>query len=238
MRIASVLTFCLPAVAVAQVFVPSQELDLGTVREADGVVVRHVMVVNDRPDTLAAVDVKSSCGCITADIAPKVILPADTALLRIEYNPRGAMGDFSKNVIIRWGDDTAPKSVIRVKGNTIMSAETMARRFPAAVDSVMFSSLDVTYEHIDKPAQTNWAIRAYNNYADRSVSIIFPSLPPQVTAKALLDPLPPGGMAVIMIELSADKLKNLKKDTSFRGRVVDSADGSKISDFKVKVNVK
>ena len=68
------------------------------------------------PITISKIDV--SCGCITAKIASKTILPGERQILSVNLNAKNQNGHINKTVFVN-SDADNPILLVRVKGNII-----------------------------------------------------------------------------------------------------------------------
>jgi hypothetical protein len=73
--------------------------DFGKVKEGDKVIYEF-RFTNTGNAPLLISNVKASCGCTTPDWPRSLIQPGDSNVIKVEYNSKGRIGEFSKAVEI------------------------------------------------------------------------------------------------------------------------------------------
>jgi len=99
-------------------------LDLGTIRQADGVVKTHFTLNNTGDSDLIIYSTFSSCGCTTATIKNQTIAPHQSLELPVQYDPNYfegfvGQGKIEKQVMVLSNDPTKPFSKVLLKAEVI-----------------------------------------------------------------------------------------------------------------------
>lgn len=137
------------------IVIGSAVLNLGTIREADGVVERSFWLRNDSPTPVTMVQGYTSCGCTTVSF-PKdsLVSPSDSALVTLRFNPQGKGGEFYESATIQYvevnenEDEDENKDAVQrndgkknvrqrlqlaLEGTCITSEETLLKQHPVVI---------------------------------------------------------------------------------------------------------
>jgi hypothetical protein len=93
------------------------EFDLGTIPNS-GPVSRTFQVRNTGDGPLEIGGVSTSCGCTTAEIASREIMPGEATDLTVTYDPLthdGATGEFMRIVYVRSNDPDTPEATLAIR---------------------------------------------------------------------------------------------------------------------------
>ncbi|MDP3732813.1 MAG: DUF1573 domain-containing protein [Candidatus Omnitrophota bacterium] len=94
--------------------------NFGQVKE--GEVLRHAFVLkNESEKTLTIKDVNTSCGCTTSKVEKKILLPAETTDIEVQFNSKGYSGLAQQYVYVH--TDSLDNSIIRF----IIKAEVVTK---------------------------------------------------------------------------------------------------------------
>lgn len=107
-----------------RIHVEPSVLDLGTIRQADGVVKGNFKITNMGGSELKIYSTFSSCGCTVVPLKNKIIAPGVTIDLAVEYDPnyfRGylGLGNIEKRITIISNDNSNPFYKVYLKANVI-----------------------------------------------------------------------------------------------------------------------
>ncbi len=153
----------LATVASATVVWDSMEWDFGTIKEVDGPA-RHAFVCrNMGPDTIEITRTRSSCGCTTANYTHGRILPGDSAIVTLEFNPSYRPGPFTKHVVVYLGE---ARNQLEVSGKVIPVGETVGRIFPEKLGDLRLTSKTAIVGDIKQGHRRLATINAYNASSD------------------------------------------------------------------------
>lgn len=81
-------------------------INIGTIKEADGPVEFIILYKNDTPDTMVAMQSRSTCRCTTPVVNKIPIPPGYYQRIPVEYNPSYQNGAIDAQVDIRYADGT------------------------------------------------------------------------------------------------------------------------------------
>ncbi len=103
--------------------------NFGAFHEDEGTVECTFRYVNTGDEPLRIVAARSSCGCTLPRYTKDDVMPGDTAMLTVSYDPTGRPGKFSKNVYIEM-NVPSPRQTLTISGVVIGAPTTVAQRYP------------------------------------------------------------------------------------------------------------
>lgn len=127
---------------------------LGTIQETGGVQERTYWLRNDGQETVMLQQGYTSCECTTIEFDRYAqVQPGDSTLVTLRFNPQGRGGEFNVTGTVVYG--TERKRVkLAMTGNSILSEETLMRRYPIAVSDNLRLSTDRFDLGIMHPGET------------------------------------------------------------------------------------
>lgn len=116
---------------------------LGNIHEEDGPRSHDFRLVNDMKDTIQLSQGYTSCGCTTISFTrDRVLLPRDTAMVRLTFRPMGKADEFQEEATLtylRLVNGTAQEEHpvrhvdMRLTGFCTPSKETLQKQFPIEI---------------------------------------------------------------------------------------------------------
>ena len=104
-------------------FVP-REVNFGTIEEMSGIWQGSAELVNRGADTIAITQIKSSCGCLKAEMQKRVLAPRESLGVVLKYYPRGHAGRVSQRVFVYTNGETDnPSAILQLRGEVTASAD-------------------------------------------------------------------------------------------------------------------
>lgn len=139
-------------------------LNLGIIREADGIIEREFWVRNDGTTPVVMLQGYTSCGCTTVDFPKgRTINVADSARIVLRFNPRGKGGEFYESATVQYAtaaDASAsanrPRVQMALEGTCITSRETLMAQHPHRLGEHVYASMvrfDVGYMSVGERKQ-------------------------------------------------------------------------------------
>ena len=106
------------------------EVDFGTIDEMSGVWQGSAKLVNTGADTVAITQIKSTCGCLEAELPKRVVAPKESVKVALKYYPRGHAGRVAQRVLIYTNGATdRPASILQLKG-LVTASEDRSDDYP------------------------------------------------------------------------------------------------------------
>ena len=100
------------------------EVDFGTIEEMSGVWQGSAKLVNTGADTVVVTQIKSTCGCLKAELPKRVLAPNESVKVALKYYPRGHAGRVMQRVLLYSNGATdQPSAVLALKGLVTASAD-------------------------------------------------------------------------------------------------------------------
>ncbi len=104
-------------------FAPN-EVDFGTIEEMSGVWLGRAKLVNRGADTRVVTQIKTTCGCLKAEVQKRVLAPKESADVTLKYYPRGHAGRVMQRVLVYTNVATdRPSAILRLRGVVTASAD-------------------------------------------------------------------------------------------------------------------
>ncbi len=199
--ILSAIAACFAASAFAQLTWDRTTINFGTIKEADGKATRFFKYKNTGNYPVTITNVRTSCGCTTSDHKAKDVMPGDSALLPITYNPASRPGGFDKTVMVSTRDTTYK---LNIYGNVIPSESTVAERYPEKLGNLRLSKKAFMAREIEFGQRRTARIYGYNMSAD-TLPIRFDNPPSTNFAVSVYpDTVMPGEVFVLSATFHAD----------------------------------
>jgi hypothetical protein len=102
----------------------SEEVNFGTIDEMSGVWQGSVVVTNVGTEPISITQVKSTCGCLKAELPKRVLAPNESVKVALKYYPRGHAGRVMQRVLFYSNGATdQPSAVLALKGLVTASAD-------------------------------------------------------------------------------------------------------------------
>lgn len=121
-------------VLIAQTIAPAQTKlffetdihDFGLVKEGE-IASFDFQFENNGDDTVRLANVKPSCGCTSPFWTKDPIAPGESGNIKVNYNSRGRLGEFLKNITVTILDDPETQ-ILRIKGVVDKMADSVATK--------------------------------------------------------------------------------------------------------------
>ena len=127
---------------------------LGTIQETGGVQERTYWLRNDGQETVMLQQGYTSCECTTIEFDRYgQVQPGDSTAVTLRFNPQGRGGEFNVTGTVVYGTDRK-RVKLAMTGNSILSEETLMRRYPIAVSDNLRLSTDRFDLGIMHPGET------------------------------------------------------------------------------------
>ena len=110
-------------------FVP-ERVDFGTIDEMSGVWQGTALLTNSGSDTVVVTRLKTTCGCLVADVAKKVLAPKEQSRVLLKYYPRGHAGRVLQRVMLYTTRSDEKPSAILAVGGLVTASEDRSDDYP------------------------------------------------------------------------------------------------------------
>ncbi len=115
---------------------------LGTIQETGGVQEHAFWLRNDGTEAVTLQQGYTSCECTTIEFDRYAqVQPGDSSRVTLRFNPQGRGGDFNVSGTVVYGAERK-RVKLSMTGNSILSEETLLKRYPVAVSDNLRLSTD------------------------------------------------------------------------------------------------
>lgn len=160
---------------------------LGTIHETGGVQEHTYWLRNDGTQAVTLQQGYTSCECTTIEFDRYAqVQPGDSSRVTLRFNPQGRGGEFNVTGTVVYG--TERKRVkLAMTGTSILSEETLIRRFPVAVDDHLRLSTDRFDLGVMHPGETKErsVVVLHRDQDDRTETLTITYTPDDKTPRGL-----------------------------------------------------
>lgn len=104
-------------------FVPSK-VDFGAIEEMSGAWQGSAKLVNTGTDTVVVTQIKTTCGCLKAEVHKRVLAPKDSVVVVLKYYPRGHAGNVMQRVLVYANlSKEHPSAILQLRGVVTASVD-------------------------------------------------------------------------------------------------------------------
>ena len=108
----------------------SEEVNFGTIDEMSGVWQGGAKLRNSGADTLVVTQIKSTCGCLKAELAKRVIAPKEEVAVTLKYYPRGHAGRVRQRVLLYTSLSSEKPSTVLTLTGLVTASEDKSFYYP------------------------------------------------------------------------------------------------------------
>lgn len=110
--------------------------DFGAFDETLGPVTAEFVFYNRGDEILVVLGARANCGCTTPKYSQEIVMPGDSAILTVSYDPEGRPGRFEKKIYV--DTNTDPKrSTLSIRGVSVGTSGSVKSRYPVEVGPSM-----------------------------------------------------------------------------------------------------
>lgn len=160
---------------------------LGTIQETGGVQEHTFVLRNGGVDTVMLHQGYTSCECTTIEFDRYgQVPPGDSTAVTLRFNPQGRGGEFNVTGTLVYGTDRK-RLKLAMTGNSILSEETLMRRYPVAINANLRLSTDRFDLGIMHPGETKErsVVVLHRDENDRTETLPITFTPDDKTPKGL-----------------------------------------------------
>lgn len=113
-----------PKVAESSLRIIDDKVNFGTIDEMSGVWQGSATLINGGAETVAITRLKSTCGCLKAEVQRMVLAPGERTTMILKYYPRGHAGRVMQRVLVYTNASTNdPSAILQLQGVVTASAD-------------------------------------------------------------------------------------------------------------------
>ncbi|MCH5345970.1 MAG: DUF1573 domain-containing protein [Muribaculaceae bacterium] len=171
------------------------EHNFGAFDEEMGVATCEFKAVNDGDEPLVVVNARANCGCTRPSYSPEPVMPGDTLVITVGYDPEGRPGRFTKYIKVETNGNPG-RGELKITGTVIGAANSLRSRYPIDLGAVKLRDKVVAYGEVLKGKTLGAYIEGYNATAE-PITPRVDNLPPYITARIEPEIVPPGEQFII-----------------------------------------
>ena len=160
---------------------------LGTIQETGGVQEHTFWLLNDGAQAVTLQQGYTSCECTTIEFDRYAqVQPGDSSQVVLRFNPQGRGGEFTVTGTVVYGDERK-RVKLALTGNSILSEETLMKRYPITVNDNLRLSTDRFDLGVMHPGETKErsVVVLHRDENDRTESLAIAYTPDAKTPKGL-----------------------------------------------------
>ena len=160
---------------------------LGTIQETGGVQEHTYWLRNDGTEAVTLQQGYTSCECTTMEFDRFAqVQPGDSSRVVLRFNPQGRGGEFNVSGTVVYGTDRK-RVKLAMTGNSVLSEETLMKRYPVAVSDHLRLSTDRFDLGVMHPGETKErsVVVLHRDENDRTETLTITVTPDEKTPKGL-----------------------------------------------------
>lgn len=160
---------------------------LGTIQETGGIQEHTYWLRNDGSEAVMLQQGYTSCECTTIEFDRfEQVQPGDSTAVTLRFNPQGRGGEFTVTGTLVYGEERK-RVKLAMTGTSILSEETLMRRFPVKVSDNLRLSTDRFDLGVMHPGETKerTVVVLHRDENDRTGQLTITYTPTDSTPKGL-----------------------------------------------------
>ncbi len=175
----------------------------GKIKEEAGQVSTTFNFSNTGTDTLKIVSIRPAIGSIASDWTHGPILPGKQGYVKVDFNPNGKPGKFSKGIMVATNAKVS-SVLLTILGEVIPRLRTVADSFPVTLGNLLMRTNHLAYMEIKNTVIKTDTLLVYNKWY-KPMTFSFSNLPACITCKAVPETVLPGKKGMILVTYDAAK---------------------------------
>lgn len=175
--------------------------DFGTIKEEGGTVTHIFEFQNEGESPVIVRNVESSCGCTTPVWTKAPILPKESGMIKVTYNPLNRPNTFVKTVKVT--TNIGVKELI-IKGVVTPRPKSLAELYPKKMEQLRLKTSYVMFNEIGNGKAGKIIVEAVN-YSDKAITVAFGDMPDYIKIEISKNNLAPKEKAEISVIYDAPK---------------------------------
>lgn len=185
----------------ASIIFDKKDHNFGTFRESDGVITHTFEFTNTGDLPLIINNVTSTCGCTTPEWPHNPVIPGETGIIKVAYDPKDRPGSFTRSVVVNSNAETPVVNLV-VKG-VVIPVDLIEEVYQYQIGDLRFETIYAAFGEIYKGNTVNETVRIYNPLSDKTLAVDFPNLPGHISISVMPEILQPLQEGIIQISFLA-----------------------------------
>ena len=211
-------------------------INIGTLTEDDAPQNCCFTVKNISKETVAVTKVRTTCGCTTAELPARKILPGETATIVLTYHPKNHPGTIDTNAFVYLScSEKHPVARLTLTGNVVPGADEWAR-YPYAMGKLRLKQNQMEFQEVIPGKQPSERILCGNS-GDKPLRLSALIIPKFATFRTEPEVIQPGSEADIVVTINTSEIP-VERGKSFTFPIIIEGVDARPSDrtLNIKVN--
>lgn len=213
-----------------------EEVDFGTIREEDGKITQNVKAINISNAPTFIISARTSCGCSSLTYTERELVPGDTAIISVTYDPLNRPGKFLKTAKIFTGNERIGNS-FKLKGTVIPSKKNLDRAYPETSGVLRLSSKMIDAGEISKSEARPLFVGLYND-SNSPLALAATTDADALEATLMPDTIEPFGIATLTLMLKGRNIPANETEIIYKAHLLNTATSDTLISIPVGANLK
>lgn len=211
-------------------------LHIGTMTEDDAPKIYHFTYTNVSDKTINLTRVRTTCGCTVADVHTGEILPGESGVIALTYNPKNHPGTIDTNVFVYLSlSDKMPVARLTLTGNVLPGADEW-RRYPYVMGKLRLKQNRIEFREIAFGKYASERVLCGNS-GDQSLHLTALGLPAFAAFRTEPEVISPGSEADIVVTIDTSLIPAEKVGSFTFPIIIEGVDGQQTDrTLNIKVN--
>lgn len=211
-------------------------LDVGTLTEDDAPRTYRFTCTNISGETINLARIRTTCGCMSAEILPGNILPGETRDVLLTYHPKNHPGTIDADAFVYLSSsEKMPVARLKLKGNVLPEADKWGR-YPYAMGQLRLKQNQMEFRDVISGKCPSERILCGNS-GDKALRLSASGLPEFATFHTEPEVIAPGDEADIVVTINASLIPTNKSRSFVFSIVIEGVGGQpKEHTLNIKVN--
>lgn len=180
----------------------------GNIKEQNGPVTKEFIFTNKGRSPLVVKNVKTTCGCTVGEFTRDSVMPGDTGMVKITFDPFGRPGIFKKPAKVM--TDGSPALVtLTISGQVIPRPKGPRDYYPFKEGHIRMKTNHLTFHRMLDNAEKTMHTILYNG-GEKEIALDLPrsEIPPHLKVRLSKDRLAPGDTCKMWVRYDAAARKS------------------------------
>lgn len=211
-------------------------LNIGTMTEDDAPKIYHFTYTNVSDKTINLTRVRTTCGCTVADVHTGEILPGESGIIALTYNPKKHPGTIDTNAFVYLSlSDKMPVARLTLTGNVLPGADEWGR-YPYVMGKLRLKQNRIEFREIAFGKHASERVLCGNS-GDQSLHLTALGLPAFAAFRTEPEVISPGSEADIVVTIDTSLIPAEKVGSFTFPIIIEGVDGQQTDrTLNIKVN--
>ena len=175
--------------------------NFGNKDEENGILQHDFLFTNNGVDPLVVTNVKASGGILVTGWTNNPVMPGDSGIVSVVYDPKNKPGKFNRSIIVS-STGNPPSVILRLLGDINLRQKTPGELYPIEMGQLRLKSDHIIFGTIH-PASFHTDSMPVINLSRETLDVSFSHVPGHISVKAIPERLGSGDKGLIIASLDA-----------------------------------